>query len=61
MGEKDTHYIPSKIEAIENKTNIKIEKVPNANHSLDNEPFNTLMSISALEKVMKRLDDFLKL
>ncbi|MBD1383544.1 alpha/beta hydrolase [Metabacillus arenae] len=24
IGEKDTHYIPSKIEAIENKTNIKI-------------------------------------
>ncbi|MBM7583947.1 hypothetical protein JOC86_000484 [Bacillus pakistanensis] len=61
IGEKDAHYIPSKIEAIENKINIKMEKVPNANHSLDIEPFNTLMSITSIEKVMKRLDDFLKL
>ncbi|QIZ08617.1 alpha/beta hydrolase [Priestia megaterium] len=61
IGEKDAHYIPSKIESIENKTNIKIETIPNANHSLDMEPFNTSMSITALEKVMKKLGDFLKL
>ncbi len=61
IGEIDTHYFPSKIERIENKTNIKIEKIPNANHSLDIEPFNILMSIRVLEKVMKRLDNFLKL
>jgi hypothetical protein len=59
IGEKDSHYILSRIEAIENKPNIKIEIVPNANHSLDIEPFNTLNSITALEEVMKRLDEFL--
>lgn len=61
IGDKDTHYIPSKIQVIENKTNIKIEKVPNANHSLDIEPFNTSSSIAALENVIKRLDEFLKI
>ncbi|WP_141430434.1 alpha/beta hydrolase [Bacillus sp. 03113] len=60
IGEKDHHYISSKIEAIENKANIIVEKVPNANHSLDIEPFNTFMSITAVEMVMKRLDEFLK-
>ena len=59
ISEKDTHYIPSKIESIEIKTNIKIEKIPNANLSLDTESLNTSMSITAVEKVMKRLDDFL--
>ncbi|MFU2018883.1 alpha/beta family hydrolase [Peribacillus butanolivorans] len=60
IGEKDPHYISRKIQEIENKTNIKIEKVSNANHSLDIEPFNTSKSISVLENVMKRIDKFLK-
>lgn len=60
IGEKDPHYISRKIQEIENKTNIKIEKVPNANHSLDIEPFNTSKSITVLENVMKRIDKFLK-
>ncbi|MDP4107499.1 MAG: alpha/beta hydrolase [Bacillota bacterium] len=60
IGEKDPHYIMDKIQAIENKTNIKIHKVPNANHSLDMEPFDTLMSITALEEVMRSLGEFLK-
>ena len=60
IGEKDPHYIPDKIQAIENKTNIKIQKVSNANHSLDMEPFDTLLSITALEEVMRSLDEFLK-
>ncbi|WHY94456.1 alpha/beta hydrolase [Neobacillus cucumis] len=60
IGEKDTHYIPSKIESIAIKNNINITKVPNANHSLDIEPFNTSKSIIAMEKIMKRLNEFLK-
>ncbi|MED3997969.1 alpha/beta hydrolase [Peribacillus frigoritolerans] len=59
IGEKDTHYIPSRNEEIQNKTNIKIQKVPYANHALDIEPFNTVMSITALEVVMKRLNQYL--
>lgn len=60
IGEKDAHYIPSKVEKIEKKTNINIEKVPNANHSLDIEPFHTNMSIATLQKVMTRIEDLLK-
>lgn len=60
IGEKDAHYIPSKIDTIEKKTNMLIEKVPHANHSLDIEPFHTQMSIAALQKVMTRIEVFLK-
>lgn len=60
IGEKDTHYFPGKIDAFENKSNIKIEKVPNANHSLNTEPINTLMSTIVLQEVMKKLDEFIK-
>jgi hypothetical protein len=61
IGEKDKHFKPSKIEALANKNNLQIEKVPDANHSLDIEAFNTIPSIMVLEKVMKRLNRFLKL
>jgi hypothetical protein len=61
IGERDNHYITSKIETLGCNNYIKIEKVPNANHSLDIEPFNTTMSITVLEKVMERLKSFLKL
>jgi hypothetical protein len=61
IGEKDKHYKPRKIEALEYKNNLQIEKVPNANHSLDIEAFNTIPSIMVLEKVMKRLNRFLTL
>ncbi|WP_379967491.1 alpha/beta hydrolase [Ectobacillus sp. sgz5001026] len=60
IGEKDAHYILSKIDTIDKKTNMHIEKVPYANHSLDIEPFHTQMSIAALQKVMTRIEDFLK-
>ncbi|WP_053361000.1 hypothetical protein [Bacillus sp. FJAT-27251] len=60
IGEKDPHYSPDKVQAFENKTNIKIQTVSNANHSLDLDPFDTLLSISALEEVMKSLGEFLK-
>ncbi|MGO0062489.1 alpha/beta hydrolase [Brevibacillus fluminis] len=59
IGNRDTHYITSKIQAIENKPNIRIEEIPNANHSLDIEPTNTLDSILALEKVLKSIGEFL--
>ncbi|MFS0644398.1 alpha/beta hydrolase [Siminovitchia sp. 179-K 8D1 HS] len=59
IGEKDTHYIPSRMKALEKNTKIQIETVPNANHSLDVEPLNTIKSITALEKTVKRLDSFL--
>lgn len=61
IGEKDAHYIPSKIESIQHQTNIEMKIIPNANHSLEMEPFHTAMSISALDQVMKSVDDFIGL
>ncbi|MGG0847138.1 alpha/beta hydrolase [Peribacillus simplex] len=61
IGEKDHHYIPGKIQMIETKTNISMDKVPYANHSLDSEPLNTSRSITMLEGVMKRMEEFLKI
>ncbi|MGE1101987.1 alpha/beta hydrolase [Peribacillus simplex] len=60
IGEKDHHYIPDKIQAIENKTNISMDKITHANHSLDIEPLNTSRSITMLEGVMKGMEEFLK-
>ncbi|WP_353617860.1 alpha/beta hydrolase [Bacillus sp. B4EP4a] len=60
IGEKDHHYIPGKIERIENKSNISMDKIPHANHSLDIEPLNTSRSITMLEGVMNRMEEFLK-
>jgi hypothetical protein len=60
IGEKDDHYIPSRMKALEKKANIQIETIPNANHSLDIVPINTIKSITALEKAVKSLDSFLK-
>ncbi|AMM94530.1 alpha/beta hydrolase [Peribacillus simplex] len=61
IGEKDHHYIPGKIQMIENKTNISMDQVPNANHSLDIEPLHASRSITMLEDVMKRMEEFLKI
>ncbi|MCZ0874101.1 hypothetical protein [Peribacillus sp. AS_2] len=60
IGEKDHHYIPDKIQAIENKPNISMNKIPHANHSLDIEPFDTSRTIIVLEGVMNRMEEFLK-
>ncbi|MED3710623.1 alpha/beta hydrolase [Peribacillus frigoritolerans] len=60
IGEEDHHYIPDKIQAIENKPNISMSKIPHANHSLDIEPFDTSRTIIVLEGVMNRMEEFLK-
>jgi hypothetical protein len=60
IGEKDHHFIPDKIQAIENKPNISMNKIPHANHSLDIEPFDTSRTIIVLEGVMNRMEEFLK-
>lgn len=59
IGEKDPHFISTKINGLLKKSNIKLEIVPNANHSLDIEPFNTELSIDVLNKVIRKLDEFL--
>jgi hypothetical protein len=61
IGEKDKHFKTGKIKALESKNNLQIEKIPDANHSLDIGAFYTIPSIMVLEKVMKRLNSFFKL
>lgn len=60
IGEKDPHYIPEKIQRIKTKTNISMNQSPDANHSLDIEPFHTSRSIKVLESVMNGLTEFIK-
>ncbi|CAH0272334.1 hypothetical protein SRABI96_03729 [Peribacillus sp. Bi96] len=58
IGEKDPHYIPGKIQMIEMKKTISLDKVRDANHSLDIAPFNASSSIEVLASVMKGMEAF---
>ncbi|MFD2443863.1 alpha/beta hydrolase [Bacillus sp. CGMCC 1.16607] len=58
IGDRDPHYIPEKIEALLEISNIKVVNVPDADHSLDIEPHHTLLSLKALEGVMRELEMF---
>ncbi|MGQ3380755.1 alpha/beta hydrolase [Priestia endophytica] len=59
IGEKDVHYIPGAIEKIKDKSNIEIEVLPHANHSLDADPMSTSMSIGILDQVTEKVEEFL--
>lgn len=61
IGERDPHFIQEKIVLMETKKNLFLEKVSEADHSLDIEPFNTLKSTAVMGDVMKKLNDFLKI
>ncbi|MBP3041221.1 alpha/beta hydrolase [Bacillaceae bacterium Marseille-Q3522] len=54
IGNKDKNYKEEKIEKL-NETNFDITVIPQANHSLDIEGFDTTSSISVLATVMKKL------
>ncbi|WP_342559764.1 alpha/beta hydrolase [Psychrobacillus sp. FSL W7-1457] len=56
IGDQDTHFNPSFLPKL-NSTNLNIEIIPNANHSLDMEATNTLDSVFALSKVMQRIQE----
>lgn len=53
------HFNSNKIEKLSN-SNLKIEIVENANHSLDIEEFDTTNSILALSRVVEKLQEALK-
>ncbi len=59
IGEKDVHYTQEAIENIQDKSNIEIEVLPNANHSLDANPTSTSMSIRILNQVTEKIEEFL--
>jgi hypothetical protein len=59
IGDKDHHFNSSKIEQLSN-SNLKIEVVQNANHSLDIVDSDTTNSILALSRVVEKLQETLK-
>ncbi|MGE6375931.1 alpha/beta hydrolase [Peribacillus muralis] len=61
IGEKDPHFVDEKIQRIKTKTNISMYHAPNANHSLDIDPFHASRSIKVLEGVMNGLTEFVKI
>ena len=56
IGNKDPHYNSNQIDQL-SKSNLKIDVVQNANHSLDAEEFETTNSILALSRVMEKLQE----
>ncbi|HDR7602118.1 TPA: alpha/beta hydrolase [Bacillus mycoides] len=60
IGDKDHHYNSTQINRL-NNSNLKIDVVQNANHSLDIEGFEATNSILALSKIMERLEETISL
>lgn len=56
IGDKDHHYNSNQIDRLSN-SNLKIEVVQNANHSLDIGEFEATNSILVLSKIMERLQE----
>jgi hypothetical protein len=56
IGDKDRHYNSNQIDQL-SKSNLEIDVVQNANHSLDVGAFETTNSIIALSKVMEKLQE----
>ncbi|MDM5189164.1 alpha/beta hydrolase [Bacillus sp. DX4.1] len=56
IGDKDHHYNSNQIDRLSN-SNLKIDVVQNANHSLDIGEFEVTNSIFILSKIMERLQE----
>ncbi|MFC4559202.1 alpha/beta family hydrolase [Virgibacillus kekensis] len=59
IGKNDAHYVQEKIKKLDEKSNLVIKGIDNANHSLDVEPFDYTSSLKALSEMMKDLNNFL--
>lgn len=58
IGDRDVHFNEEQVERL-NKTNLKIEVINGANHSLDIEGHDTACSLLAVSLVMKKLQETL--
>ncbi len=56
IGDKDHYYNANKIEQL-SKSNVTIDVIPNANHSMNVGEFETAHSISAVSRVMEKLQE----
>ena len=59
IGDKDPHFNSNKIKKL-NSTNLKIEVVQNANHSLNIGEFEATNSLFALSGVIEKLQEVIK-
>ncbi len=58
IGTNDPHYLQEPLPTL--NTNISLLEIPNANHSLELEPTNTIDSIKMMEIIMKTMHTFIK-
>ncbi|MFX3622889.1 MAG: alpha/beta family hydrolase [Ectobacillus sp.] len=56
IGDQDPHYNSEQIEHLK-QSNLEIEVIPNANHSLDIEHFAAVQSIASLSRVIGKLQE----
>lgn len=59
IGDKDIHYNQEQVERL-SKTNLQIEVIHGANHSLDIERNDTAASLLALSRIMEKLEKIVK-
>ncbi|RDY70075.1 alpha/beta hydrolase [Halobacillus trueperi] len=60
VGDEDHHYIKSVVESLESRTNIRMEVLKNANHSLDVSGGDTASSIEVMKRVVESIGTFVK-
>lgn len=59
-GDQDHHYIKRVVKALENRPNIQVEVLENANHSLDVSNMDTAGSIDVMKKVVASIGACMK-
>ena len=59
IGTDDPYYVQSKVTALNEKPNITIKEIQQANHSLDIVPNNTSTSIQAIGDIMEVIREFI--
>ena len=60
IGNKDIHFIDEKIVKLQERENINLLEIANANHSLEMEPTNTEHSLEVMFEIMGRIRNFIK-
>lgn len=59
IGNEDSHYITEKIVKLQERANIDMLEIANANHSLEVEPTNTFRSLKEMSEVMEVIRTFI--
>lgn len=59
IGDADPHYDKQKVATLNEKDNVTVLVIPNANHSLDVVPNDMEQSLASLTKVMQRIRTFI--